>query len=324
MKIHRSIESLHRENISRPVITFGTFDGVHAGHTYIFDKMREIAQSIGGKMVVTTFHPHPRKVIYPNDKSLKLLTTIDEKIERLKHSGIDHMVIIPFSVEFSQMPPEEYIESFIIRHYRPHTIVIGYDHRFGLNRGGDIHTLRAFAEKGGYEVKEIAQKNIDSMKISSTKIREALRDCDVTKANTLLGYNYRLGGKVVHGEKVAGTLGFKTANIQVNDPDKLIPGEGIYAVFARYGELWYKGMMYIGTKPTLRPAESTLSIEVHLFDFNRKVYEEKIEVEIIEFIRKDATFDDLQELRDHIKSDKEMSLKILERVGKDERFHIET
>src|SRR5699024_10970972 len=304
MKVHRSIQSFHEQSISNPVITFGSFDGVHLGHISILKQMHEIAENVSGQTVVTTFHPHPRKVIYPMDKSMKLLTTIDEKIELFRKSGIDHLVIIPFSIEFSQMLPEEYIESFIIRHYRPHSIIIGYDHRFGLNRAGDINTLKKFSVEGNYEVIEIEQKRIDSLKISSTAIRKALIQSDIEKANKLLGYRYQIRVKVIHGEKVGKKIGFRTANIEINDPDKLIPGEGIYAALVQYGNLQYKGMMYIGTKPTLRP-EGELSVEVHLFDFNMDDYSEEIVVEFIDFIRKDATFDSLQELTDHMQSDKE-------------------
>lgn len=323
MKVHRSIQSFHEESISNPVITFGSFDGVHLGHTSIFRQMHEIADQISGQTVVTTFHPHPRKVIYPGDKSMKLLTTIEEKIELFRKCGIDHLVIIPFSIEFSQMLPEEYVESFIIRHYRPHSIIIGYDHRFGLNRAGDINTLKSFAAEGNYEVIEIGQKKINSLKISSTAIRKALKQADVQKANKLLGYPYQIRGKVIHGEKIGEKIGFRTANIEVNDPDKLIPGEGIYAVLVRYGNEEYKGMMYIGTKPTLR-REGLLSVEVHLFDFNRDVYSEEIVVQFIDFIRKDATFGSLQELTENMQTDKEKALKILENVDTTEKLHLNT
>lgn len=322
MKVHKSIQSFHKENISNPVITFGSFDGVHVGHTSIFEQMQDIASRISGQTVVTTFHPHPRKVIYPGDKSMKLLTTIEEKTTLLDKCGIDHLVIIPFSVEFSQMLPEDYIESFIIRHYRPHSIIIGYDHRFGLNRAGDITMLRSFADKGDYEVVEIEQKRIDSMKISSTAIRKALKASEIKKANKLLGYRYQLKGKVIHGEKLGKKIGFRTANIQVEDPDKLIPGEGIYAAMVHYQDQQYKGMLYIGTKPTLR-TEGELSVEVHLFDFNRNVYSEEIVVEFIDFVRKDATFDNLEELTHRMESDKKEVLKILKNVGT-ERLTLKT
>lgn len=311
MKIYRSIGAFQSASIKKPVITFGSFDGVHNGHTFIFDKMKEHAEAIGGETVVTTFHPHPRRVIYAEDKAMKLLTPIDEKIHHLEKQDIDHLVIIPFSIEFSQMSPKEYIETFILRHYKPHTIMIGYDHHFGLNRSGDINTLRLYQGKGDFEVQELPQKKIDSMKISSTIIRRSINDRDIRHANTLLGYHYALYGHVVHGEKIGTKIGYKTANISLTDPNKLVPGSGIYAVLVHYGPNIYQGMLYIGTRPTVL-ADGPTTIEVHLFEFDQNLYEEEIVVEIIDFIRKDATFGSLEEMTENIRSDKEATLKILD------------
>lgn len=319
MKIYRSIQAFKDQKISRPVITFGSFDGVHRGHTFIFEKMAQYANSVNGETVVTTFHPHPRKVIYPEDKSMKLLTPIEEKILRMEKLKIDHLVIIPFSIEFSQMSPEEYIESFIIRHYSPHTIMIGYDHRFGLNRSGDINTLKSYQEKGHFIVTEIPQKRIESLKISSTKIREALQEQDVIQANKLLGYAYSITGTVIHGEKIGTDIGFKTANIAIDDAEKLIPGNGIYAVTVTVLKSQQRGMLYIGTRSTL-PSGGELSIEVHIFDFEKDLYHEEIVVEFVDFVRKDATFESLEELTENIKADREKALAILD----DEKVGIQT
>ncbi len=310
MKIYRSIQAFQKVQISNPVITFGSFDGVHRGHAFIFEKMAEYARSINGETVVTTFHPHPRKVIYPNDRSMKLLTPIDEKIQLLEHQNIDHLVIIPFSIEFSQMSPEEYIESFIIRYYTPYTVMIVYDHRFGLNRAGDIDTLRTYQDQGSFLVTELPQKKIESMKISSTRIRRALENKEVAQANKLLVYPYTITGQVIHGEKMGGKIGFKTANVAVNDQDKLIPGNGIYAVISYVQGQKYQGMLYIGTKSTL-PSGGDMSIEVHLFDFNKDIYHEEIVIEFVAFVRKDATFESLEELTENIQADQEKTLKIL-------------
>ncbi len=311
MKIYRSIQAFRKEHIPHPVITFGSFDGVHRGHAFIFEKMAEYAQSINGETIVTTFHPHPRKVIYPNDKSMKLLTPIDEKIALLQKLNIDHLLIIPFSIEFSQMSPKEYIESFIIRYYKPHTVMIGYDHRFGLNRSGDINTLRMYQDEGEFLVTELPQKKIESMKISSTRIRQALNNKNVSEANKLLGYSYRLKGQVIHGKKIGGQIGFKTANIAINDPDKLIPGTGIYAAWVYVHGQKYQGMLYIGTKPSV-PSDGEIAIEVHLFDFNKDIYHEEIIIELVAFVRKDATFESLEELTKNIQADQEKTLKILD------------
>src|SRR5690606_28108670 len=219
MNIYRSIEAFQKARIQKSVITFGSFDGVHLGHAFIFKRMAAYAQSSGGKTVVTTFHPHPRQVIYPDDRSMNLLTAIDEQIELLHKDYLDHLVIIPFSIEFSQMSPNEYIESFIERYYNPHTIMIGYDHRFGLNRSGDINTLLPYQEKGHFLVDELPQKKIDDMKISSTLIRKALANHEVEEANKMLGYPYTLTGRVIHGDKLGAKIGFRTANIQLSDEE---------------------------------------------------------------------------------------------------------
>lgn len=320
MNVYRSIEELP-QNIKNPVITFGSFDGVHLGHSYVFNQMKTIAKEIGGETVVTTFHPHPRKVIYPSDTSLALITTIEEKIKLFGINHIDHLVIMPFSVEFSQITPQEYIETFIIKKFRPHTIVIGYDHRFGLNRKGDINTLKMYEKKGAFQVIEIPQKRVESMKISSTAIRKSIQNGNIGRANTLLGHHFKLSGTVIHGEKLGEKIGYKTANIEPLSREKLIPGEGIYAVFVNYDEYQYKGMLYIGTKPTIR-ANGQKSIEVHIFDFNEIVYGKEIEVEFIEFVRKDATFGSLEELREKINSDREESLKILDGIRTDSKIEI--
>lgn len=312
MKIYRTIADLPT-NIQRPIITFGSFDGVHLGHRFIFEIMQSLAKEVDGETVVTTFDPHPRKVIYPKDSSMSLITTTAEKIELLKQLNIDHLVILPFSIEFSQMSPAEYIESFIIKHYKPHTIVIGYDHRFGLNRQGNIDTLKAYANEGHFAVKEISQKKIDSMKISSTEIRKAIKQGEIDKANTLLGHRYRMSGSVIHGEKLGEKLGYRTANLNPTSSEKLIPFPGIYAVFVHYDGFQYKGMLYIGTKPTIR-ANGQKSIEVHIIEFNEIVYGKTIEIEFIEFIRPDATFNSLEELKAEIDSDKQLSLKIFNEI----------
>ncbi|HLU93254.1 MAG TPA: bifunctional riboflavin kinase/FAD synthetase [Membranihabitans sp.] len=311
MKIYRSIQAFQEVHIPNPVITFGSFDGVHLGHSFIFEKMSEYAHSINGETVVTTFHPHPRKVIYPDDRSMKMLTPIEEKIDLLKKQNIDHLVIIPFSIEFSQMSPNEYIESFIIRYFKPHTVMIGYDHRFGLNRSGDINSLLPYQEKGDFIVTKLPQKKIDNLKISSTLIRRALEGNQVEQANKMLGYPYTLKGQVVHGEKMGEKLGFRTANISVEEDEKLIPGNGIYAVTAFVQQQLYQGMLYIGTKSTL-PSGGDVSIEVHLFDFNKDIYHEEIAIGLVAFVRKDATFDSLEELSENIQADQEKTLKLLD------------
>src|SRR5690606_26071584 len=201
--------------------------------------------------------------------------------------------------------------SFIIRNYQPHTIMIGYDHRFGLNRAGNINTLITYQDKGHFKVFELPQKKIDALKISSTLIRRALENHQIRDACKMLGYPYRLSGQVIHGEKLGGKLGFKTANIQVDDAEKLIPANGIYAVLVRVRQEVYRGMLYIGTKPSVSTSDR-VSIEVHLFDFNQDIYHEELDIELIAFIRNDATFDTLEELKHRIRSDQELTMELLD------------
>ncbi len=308
MQVHRDIENLPK--FKRPVLTIGSFDGVHRGHRVLFSKIVQIAKEIKGESIIITFHPHPRSVIFPLDTSLRILTTLEEKIELMSELGIDHLVIVPFTIEFSHMAAEEYITQFLVAKFAPKKIVIGYDHHFGRNRSGSIRLLLDFGRRYKYEVEEIPAEVIDEIAISSTKIRNAVQEGNIKLVNTYLSYNYLLHGEVVHGMKIGNQIGFPTANIDVQNPMKLLPRNGIYAVKVGYEDNSYDGMMYIGTKSTVSDEEKIV-LEVNIFDFNQSLYGEWISIQFISFIRGDEKFDSLDKLRAQLQVDKKQTERIL-------------
>jgi len=310
MKVHTDLNDLPK--FKNAAITIGSYDGVHHGHQQIIDRVNQLAKGIEGESILITFHPHPRQIIYPKDKSLQLLTTIEEKTALLERFGVDHLVIVPFTIEFSQQNPDEYIEKFLIEQFQPKYIVIGYDHRFGLNRQGDVNFLKWYSEKGGYEVIEIEPQEVDNIRVSSTKIRTALNGGKVANANELLHHTFTLSGKVVRGQRIGHTIGFPTANIQLSDAHKLIPPNGIYAAFAKYNDQRFKAMLYIGNRPTL-PELTNRTIEVNIFDFNQDIYGEQLVIEIVSFIREDAKLDGLDALKEQLAKDKISALAALKK-----------
>ncbi len=300
MKIHLGNEAI--ENIKNAVVTSGTFDGVHMGHQKILARLREEADKINGETVLITYWPHPRLVLKPWDHSLLLLSTFPEKANLLELYGVDHLVKIPFTQEFAQMSPEDYVRVILHERVQTKKIIIGYDHRFGKNRSGGLEELHAFAPTFGYEVEEIPRQDIDEIGVSSTKIRRALDIGDVQQANTFLGRNYALTGRVVHGEKIGRSLGFPTANIAVKENYKLIPADGIYAVRVCHEYNKYHGMLNIGQRPTIGGENKT--IEVNIFNFDQDIYESEITIEFVDLIRKEIKFDSLEALKAQLKTDK--------------------
>ena len=290
----------------KTVLTIGTFDGVHVGHKMILAQLLEEAHDIRGESVLITFHPHPRKVVQ-SSSPIQLINTIEERIQLLSQSGIDHVVIVPFTEEFSMQSAEDYIEKFLISQFHPHTIIIGYDHRFGHERKGDYRMLEAYSEKGAFKLMEISEHLIDNNTVSATNIRNAILEGNIEKANELLGYDFFFSGTVIHGDKLGRTLGYPTANIQVPE-GKIIPGNGVYAVTATIDEegMEYRGMMNIGTRPTLNGKDRR--IEVNLFDFDQDIYGRKITVKVFSFIRPDEKFDGLETLTTAIGEDKKKVL----------------
>jgi len=309
MKVHRDLNNLPQ--FRNAVITIGSFDGLHYGHKKIIKKVKDLAIATGGESVAITFHPHPRQIVFPKDESLKLITSTEEKIALMETSGLGHLVIVPFTFEFSQLSADEYIQKFLIEKFQPKHIVIGYDHRFGMNRRGDIHYLRWHEQKGGYKVVEIEKEEINALEVSSTHIRESLEAGQVKKASLLMGHFFRLTGKVVKGQQIGASIGFPTANLEITNKAKLIPPDGIYAAYAVYEGERHRAMLYIGKRPTLRKYANR-TIEVHIFDFNKTIYDDELQVEFVEFIRSDAQLDDLGALQAQLTLDQKAVMAVLD------------
>ena len=283
------------------VITIGTFDGVHKGHQKLVERINFLAKQNEGESIIITFHPHPRIVINPQDKTLRLLNTIEEKIALLEEYGVDNLVIVPFSRDFSEQAAEDYISNFLVKNFHPKNIVIGYDHKFGRNRTGDFHLLEKMKVDFGYSMEEISKETLDDIGISSTKIRNSLQSGEIKLASELLGYNYRLSGTVVRGLQNGRKLGYPTANLQVNDIYKLVPKTGIYVVKVHVNAAVYKGMLSIGYNPTFEGKEQT--IEVNILDFDKDIYGSSLTLEFVDYIRSEKKFDSIEALIDEIKND---------------------
>jgi riboflavin kinase/FMN adenylyltransferase len=309
MKIHRNIEEL--PEFKNAVITIGTFDGVHMGHRQIIGKLKSVARSIGGETVIITFHPHPRKVVSSTILGIRLINTLEERIELLEQLGIDHLVVVPFTDAFANQPAEDYVKNFLISKFHPHTIIIGYDHRFGRERKGDYLLLEKMAALYNYQLQEIPKHVLDEISISSTRIRESLLEGKIDIADKLLGYDFFFSGVVVHGDKLGRKLGYPTANLRINDEEKIVPGNGIYAVYAQSegSEKKLKGMMSIGFRPTVDGKKRV--IEVNIFDFNQEIYDQTLKVFVKKYLREEIKFNNLDELVAQIDQDKINSLQIL-------------
>ncbi|MCO5241994.1 MAG: bifunctional riboflavin kinase/FAD synthetase [Chitinophagaceae bacterium] len=286
----------------------GAFDGVHSGHKHILNQLKSEAGITGGETVIITFHPHPRKII-GHAHHIRLLNTLEEKIELLSNEGIDHLVVVPFNESFAALSAEDYIKDFLVQRIHPHTIIIGYDHRFGKGRTGDYVMLEQYAGIYGFAVKEIPGKVLNEITVSSTGIRQALQDGDIKTANTLLGYDYFFEGKVIEGNQLGRRLGYPTANLAIENQEKLIPGNGIYAVEVAVEELQYKGMMSIGFNPTVDGTR--LSVEVNIFNFDRNIYHKTIRVYVKHFLRAEEKFSGLDELKAQLARDKEETTRLL-------------
>lgn len=310
MRVFHSIDQL--PEFKHTVFTQGTFDGVHLGHQQILNRLRSEAQRVGGESLVLTFWPHPRLFLFPDDNNLKLLQTLDEKLEMFAHCQVDNVVVLPFTKELSHVMPHEYIQEFLVNRLNVKLAIVGYDHRFGRNREGDIQVLRQYASKFAYEVEEIAAEDIDEITISSTKIRNALLEGDADTAMKYLGRPYSFRGKVVEGMKLGRKLGYPTANLFIEDTYKLIPAIGVYAVKCRVRGLEYGGMMNIGNNPTI-PGKS-FSIEVNIFDFQGDIYEEHIEVLVIARLRDEKKFQNLDELALNLHFDKTNALNKIQNI----------
>lgn len=310
LQIHYGLDELPR--FRNAVLTIGSFDGVHHGHRSIIKRLCQVATQTAGESIIVTFDPHPRKVVFPNDLDLRLLTTTSEKIDLLRETGLDHLIIVPFTVAFSQINPHEYVEKILIRKCRVRHLIIGYDHRFGLNRSGDIHLLRHYESQGAFEVEEIPQQVVEDLHVSSTKIRNHILAGHIPQANKLLGAQYHLSGTVEQGRQIAGALGYPTANCSIKDPDKILPAYGSYAAEAWCDGQQYQGMVYIGKSPTLTN-RSVISVEINLFDkVEHSLYGKKIRIYPLSHIRRDQKYASKAELLYNIQNDKIESLQYLQ------------
>jgi riboflavin kinase/FMN adenylyltransferase len=307
MKIYHRLEDF--VGVNNPIVTTGTFDGVHLGHQKIIARLNQLAKSINGESVLLTFYPHPRMVLFPDDNELKLLNTQDEKIKLLEQFGVQHLIIIPFTKEFSRLSSIEFVRDILVNQLKTKRLVIGYNHHFGRNREGSFEHLKEFGPVYGFEVEEIPAKDIDHIEISSTKIRNALQSGSIDVAKQFLGFNYTIKGRVIEGNKIGRTIGYPTANIVVGDKYKLIPADGVYAVKVIHQTKLYGGMLNIGNNPTI-PGKRR-SIEVHIFNFDKIIYEEEITIEFVMRLRKELKFENIDELKIALDNDKSNSLRIL-------------
>lgn len=308
MDVFKDIDNL--SFIDNSIITIGTFDGVHRGHKKLLKKLNEIKTRKTDKSLVLTFEPHPRKVLFPDQTDLQLLTNLDEKTELITKEGIDIVIVYPFTQAFSQIEPEKFIKEILVEKLKVKTLVIGYDHKFGKDRKGDINTFKAASEKYGFDVQEIPAEEINDINISSTKIRKALFEGDIKTANAFLGYNYFINGIVVHGKKLGKTISYPTANLGINNHDKLIPKNGVYLVGVEGEGFKGFGMMNIGVNPTT-DTDKKLKLEVNIFNFDKDIYGEGIKVEFLERLRDEKKFNSVDELINAIKNDERNCKQIL-------------
>ncbi len=310
MKIHYSLDQFRAQS---PVVTIGTFDGLHKGHQAVLDKLKELAREIDGESVVFTFYPHPRLVTSPGESSLRLLTTLEEKIQLFTKFGIDHLIVYPFNKEFSEMNYSDFVKEILVDKIETRCLVVGYDHKFGKNREGGFEYLQHCAGRYGFRVEKMEALSVEDDNVSSTKIRLALQTGDIPKANHYFGYEFSLRGTVVEGKQLGRKMGFPTANIEASDKFKIIPGYGVYAVKVEIDGRIFKGMLNIGTRPTFNKNADNRSIEVNIFDFSENIYGKKITLYFIGKIRDEQKFNGIEALVEQLKKDRVSALDILNR-----------
>lgn len=308
MKLHTNLNNFHAEN---PVVTIGTFDGIHLGHQKVILRLNEIAKKQKGESVIFTFYPHPRLVTSPNESNLRLLTTLKEKIKLFEKFGIDHLVVYPFNKEFSELTYSEFVKQILVDKMKTNCLVVGYDHKFGKNREGGFEYLKKCATQFNFKIERLDALSVDKENVSSTKVREALQIGNIKLANHFLGYHFTLHGTVVTGKQLGRKLGFPTANIEASDKHKIIPGYGVFAVKANVNDKNYNGMLNIGTRPTFNKNADNRSIEVNIFDFTDDIYGQELTLTFIDKIRDEQKFDSIEMLVEQLKKDKKVALKIL-------------
>ena len=308
MKIYNNFSDFVK--VPNAIVTIGTFDGVHLGHQAILKDMVKTAKEIGGETVVITFYPHPRQVLNINAANLRFITTQEEKLQLLEKSGVDNVVVVNFTKEFSRVSSEDFIRDYIIEHINPVKLVIGYDHHFGNNRMGDFSLLSEMQNKYNFKVQRIEAHDVENIAVSSTKIRLSLQQGDVSRANALLGYQFSYIGKVVSGNKIGREIGYRTANLDVKREFRLIEMPGVYATYADFEGKTYKSMTYIGKKPTINDG-SEENIEVHIFDFDGDIYEKDLKIRFVKRIRDERKFDSLEDLKRQLEIDEKQIRELL-------------
>jgi riboflavin kinase / FMN adenylyltransferase len=309
MLVHRNTD--HLPTFRNAVLTIGTFDGVHLGHQQIIRQLKSEAMAKSGETVILTFHPHPRKVVRGDQDGISLLNTLEEKITLLESHGINHLVVVPFTPEFSRLTAEQYVTEFLVSKFRPAVLIIGYDHRFGQGRSGNYELLEEMGPAHGFEVKEIPEHILNTVTVSSTRIRQDLKEGKLAEANQFLGYPYMLSGTVVEGDKRGRTIGFPTANLRLEDEGKLIPADGVYAVTVsiRGRENIYRGMMNIGFRPTV--GGTRRSLEVHIINFSEDIYGSVLELKLHHYVRREKKFSSLEELKAQLTADQGEVVRLL-------------
>jgi riboflavin kinase/FMN adenylyltransferase len=300
VKIHHDFSSF--KEVKNPVLTIGTFDGVHLGHQALLNRMKTLAQEVNGETVVLTFTPHPRTVLFPEDHGIQLLSDTQEKRKFLDDCGIDHLVEFPFTMEFAKKSAFEYVRDLLVVGMNVHTVIVGYDHRFGRNREGNFQLLLEYADMFQFHVEEIPAQLINESEVSSTKIRNAISVGNVEFAMQATGRNYVLSGTVVHGKGNGQKIGFPTANIKISDPLKLIPANGVYVVETNINGKNYRGAMNIGTRPTFE-LNGSRSLEVHVIGFHNNLYEQPLQVEFIRKLRDEQNFGSIDALKEQLAKD---------------------
>ncbi len=308
MQIHSDLDNF---NAISPVVTIGTFDGVHLGHREVISELKRLSMVYGGESVVFTFEPHPRIIIAPDEDSLRLLSSKDEKIALMEDIGIDHLVIYPFTKDFAGLTYNDFVTKILVGKMNIARLVVGYDHRFGQGRKGDFNSLELLSKTLNFKVEQLSQLVVDNKVVSSTKIRSALEEGEIAKANDFLGYRYSLSGTVVIGNQIGRTIGFPTANLDTGDKYKLVPGDGVYAVTVLTGGLIYNGMLNIGMRPTVNSNADHKTVEVHILNFNENIYHEFITVFFVEKIRNEQKFEGLDQLKAQLHKDQIQVMEIL-------------